>query len=114
MTDLNTRKLDWRQRKYLQVSYKSVTAIDLPKIRLWDSIFFYTACLFPNPRSGETDGKTIALCYRGSTYERELPTPAVETEGETVILIYQGHTYKRKLQSPQAYQKPCEINWRWQ
>ena len=114
-----------------------VDAIELPKIRLWGSIFFYTPR--PLPRSRKTDGKTSTLCYRGSTYERELPTPpvkinettttftyrgstydcqlpipAVETEGKTVVLIYRGHTYERKLQHPQPYQQPRAINWRWQ
>jgi Domain of unknown function (DUF4278) len=115
-----------------------VDAIDLPKIRLRGSIFFYTPRPRANQRANKTDGKTIALCYRGNTYERELtappvetngktttltyrghtyerelPTPAVATEGQTVTLIYRGHTYERKLQCPQPYQQPRALNWRW-
>jgi hypothetical protein len=114
-------------------------AMDLPKMRLWGSIFFYTPRPLPNPRASKTDAKTIAFCYRGNTYERELPIPpvktngkvttliyrgstydcqlpipAVETEGKTVVLIYRGHTYERKLQHPQPDRQPRAINWRWQ
>ena len=114
-------------------------AIELPKIRLRGSTFFYTPRPFAGSRSSKTDGKTTAFCYRGSTYERELPTslpktngttttfsyrgstydcqlpiPAVETEEKTVVLIYRGHTYERKLPHPQPYQQPRAINWRWQ
>lgn len=70
-----------------------VDAIDLPKIRLWGSIFFYTPRPLPNPRARKTDGKTSALCYRGSTYKRELPTPPVKTNGKITTLTYRGSTY---------------------
>jgi Domain of unknown function (DUF4278) len=113
--------------------------MDLAKIRLRGSIFFYTPRPLTNARSIETEEKTVALSYRGNPYERELPTPpvetngktttlsyrgntyehklptpAVETEGQTVTLIYRGHTYERKLQHPQPYRQPRAINWRWQ
>jgi Domain of unknown function (DUF4278) len=120
-----------------------VDAMDLPKIRLWGSIFFYTPRPLPNPRARKTsalcyrgstydcpsdrlrqrelptppvkaNGKITTLTYRGSTYDCQLPIPVVETEGKTVVLIYRGHTYERKLPHPQPYQQPRVINWRWQ
>jgi hypothetical protein len=110
-------------------------AIELPKIRLRGSTFVYTPrqltnasagktvalsyrgstydCQLPTP-AVETEGKTTTLTYRGNTYDRQLPSSAVETDGQTVALIYRGHTYDLQLQRPQPYRQPRAINWRWQ
>lgn len=38
----------------------------------------------------------------------------VVSASPTVALIYRGNTYERKLSTPKPYQKPRAINWRWQ
>jgi hypothetical protein len=59
-----------------------VGAMELPKIRLRGSIFFYTPRRLPFAKrlekkagfrsTSETAGKTVTLIYRGHTYERKL------------------------------------------
>lgn len=75
--------------------------IDLPKIRLRGSIFFYR----PRPvsvRSVNADGKTQTLSYRGNTYQRELPNQSVEVDGKTETFTYRGQNYQRKQSTRSA------------
>jgi hypothetical protein len=70
------------------------------------------------PSSDAIDQPKIKLFYRGNTFDY-IPRPKVvseidKTDWPTATLIYRGNTYQRKIQPPQPYQKPREINWRWQ
>jgi hypothetical protein len=61
-----------------------VGAIELPKIRLRGSIFFYTPRRLPFAFAKRLEKKAG---FRSTS----------ETAGKTVTLIYRGHTYERKL-----------------
>jgi hypothetical protein len=82
-----------------------VATMDLPKIRLRGSMFFYT----PRPLTNAQLPQAGLLLK-----ERLRQRPTIVTDGQTVALIYRGHTYERKLQPPQPYRQPRAINWRWQ
>jgi hypothetical protein len=64
-----------------------VAKMELPKIRLRGSIFFYTPRPLTNPR----------LQYAKRLEQKAGFRPTSETAGKTVTLIYRGRTYERKL-----------------